>query len=148
MLPSGSLHHLQTQRDTLNQLYLLLVSPLLSSHWSKKTSQPLFSLPLSYSHTHAKKHFIPHPAPHTLSTNHFITHNTVSTCLKTGLIILAVLDLFPSVIIYRSSFHHISDMYQNHISLGAHVSCTVGMQDRPLATGRGRVCTKPHVETG
>lgn len=54
MLLYRSLHHPQTERDTLNQLLLLLllVSPLLSSHWSKRRSQQsLFSPPPSFSHT-------------------------------------------------------------------------------------------------
>lgn len=67
----------------------------------------------------------------------FIGHSTVSTSLKTGLIIQAFFFFTPSppAIIYRSSSHYISDKYLHCSSLGAHVSCTVGMQDQPLTTG-------------
>lgn len=49
----------------------------------------------------------------------------------------------PPAIIYRSSSHCISDKYLHRSPIGAHVSCTVGMQDHLLATGycgRGGGC--------
>lgn len=65
MLLSGSLHHHQTQRDALNQLFLLLllVCPIFSSRCSsRKRSQSVFYffLPHFLCFSHAQpKHFIP-----------------------------------------------------------------------------------------
>lgn len=63
MLSSRSLHHPQTQRDTLNQhspllLLLLLVSPLVQEEIT--VSFFIFSLPASFSHTHKNTPLLTH----------------------------------------------------------------------------------------
>lgn len=71
----------------------------------------------------------------------FICHSTVSTSLKTWIIFQGCFVLPPQAVIYRSSSHCISDKYLHGGSVGAHVSCTVGMLGHPLVTDycRGRV---------
>lgn len=59
MLSSRSLHHPQTQRDTLNQHSpLLLVSPLVQEEIT--VSFFIFSLPASFSHTHKNTPLLTH----------------------------------------------------------------------------------------
>lgn len=118
MLLSGSLHHPQTHRDTLNQHNLLLLLFFFHLTGPKRRSQSLsLSLSLltsSLFHTHRKEkhsHTVRWPGRGSTSLN------------KTGLIIpsslfllLLLLFLPPTAIIYRSGSHCITDKHLHHFS--------------------------------